>query len=113
MPADIHSLGAYRELKGESVPKLHRFDPAPAPPIPFVRRALNAVSDFATNFTSAKQRRDDLVSMFSQEAIDERQNKLLERWFEDTEGMCGAEKTKSMLQSKVGLASAIIEARNE
>lgn len=111
MPAEIHSLRTYRELKGEPVPKLHRFDPAPAEPIPFARRAFQAFSGFVSDFTSAKQRRDDLVMNFSPDVLEDRQSSLLDKWMDDTVEMCGPEKTLAMLKGKSGLAEAIIEAR--
>ena len=58
-----------------------------------------------------KQMRDDILMNFDSEAIEDRQSNLLNKWFEDTEGMCGIEKTKTMLEGKVGLAAAILEAR--
>ena len=113
--AQIHSISDIRAQKGERIK--HRLIASlrpkdkPAEPIPFVRRALKAMSGFVSDFSSAKQMRDDILMNFDSDAIEDRQSHLLDKWFEDTEGMCGIEKTKTMLEAKAGLARAIWEAR--
>ena len=109
---DVHLLATAREQRGIRPVGKDSLPPAtPAEPIPFVRRALKAVSGFVADFSRAKQIRDDLIAHTTEEAREDRQRGTLDVWFEYTCELCGVETTKAMLESKVGLAEAILEAR--
>ncbi len=106
---DIHLLATAREQRGIPVHTPGTGDPVyggtASPPIPFRPTWLGRL--FAR-----KQTYDDIKGMgLSQEAVDEKHAALLGNWFDTASDECGVETTKAMLQSKVGLAEAILEAR--
>jgi hypothetical protein len=108
MTAEVHSLGAYRELSGrpsvdtELAAIREKLNIEPPPPIPFRSR-------LATRLEKAWE----VFAGVSDQAKLERQAGLLNTWFETTADACGIEQTQSMLQDKLNLAKAIIQARSE
>jgi hypothetical protein len=104
MTAEVHSLGAYRELTGrpsvdtELAAIREKLQIEPPPPIPLFRRVTNRL--FGTN-------------EISPEAMADRQAGLLNTWFEITASETSVEQARDMLLAKVNLANAIIQARSE
>ena len=109
MTAEVHSLGAYRELSGrpsvdtELAAIREKLQIEPPPPIPFRPTWLGRLFS----------RRQAEELNLSPAAVADRQAGLLGTWFEITSEACGIEQTQSMLQDKLNLATAIIQARSE
>lgn len=108
MTAEVHSLGAYRELTGrpsvdtELAAIREKLQIEPPPPIPFRSR-------LATRLEKAW----DVFAGVSNEGKADRQAGLLNTWFETTSEVCGIDQARDMLLAKVNLANAIIQARSE
>jgi hypothetical protein len=106
MSAEVHSLGAYRELSGrpsvdtELAAIREKLQIDPPPPIPMSRFRRVAQKLFGAN-------------AISPEAMADRQAGLLNTWFEITASETSVEQARDMLLAKVNLASAIIQARAE
>jgi hypothetical protein len=104
MTAEVHSLGAYRELSGrpsvdtELAAIREKLNIEPPPPIPLFRRVANKL--FGANEISPEAKAD-------------RQAGLLNTWFEITVEETSVEQARDMLLAKVNLANAIIQARGE
>lgn len=99
--AQIHSLGAYREMKGEPVkPRLVTIAEHPSDPIPLIVQRIKA------KLFGAKDRLE-----LPQAIIEERHAQLLANWVKAATEECGLEAAKKMLESKVHLLTAVMEAR--
>lgn len=105
MPAEIHLLATAREAKGER-PPLHLIDPPE--PISLGKWVANKLHAWWPNEVVTPR-----AAGISEEAILTKNETALNLWFEAAVEDLGPEKVVSLLEAKVHLGKAILQARGK